>query len=163
MAGSICLQGLVRRGTSSPQYLSVPLLLRSVCQALDRAAGTDLAARFAYLFRDLPNSIPQRINPAQLRLRWAQLFCQQSTWDAVRSQLLPALEAACEQAAAGSELQDAMFRDVAISAVSCTNPSCTNLRGPQEADLLRSMQLCAKCREARYCCRWVAASVVALK
>jgi hypothetical protein len=40
---------------------------------------------------------------------------------------------------------------VAPGAPGCSNPGCCNMAGRSEAEL--PLQVCSKCRGARYCCR----------
>ena len=73
-------------------------------------------------------------------------------WRAARSQLLPGLVQQCRELAARGSEMDAVYREIAVSAIMCTNPGCANVSGCREADLAHKR--CSGCLEARYCCRW---------
>ena len=84
---------------------------------------------------------------------WRQQFSQRDAWrDVQRSGgLLPAVLEKCAAAAADRATENAMLRDIAISAVSCCRLDCPNLAGAWECEL--RLRTCGKCGEARYCSR----------
>lgn len=97
-----------------------------------------------------------------------RMFISQALWTLglapVVSLLLPPPQAAELQAvAAGNWAEVRIPNEQVISVVSllghvvvpgapgCSYPGCTNLNGRSEAEL--PLQVCSKCRGARYCCR----------
>ncbi|GAB4815660.1 hypothetical protein N2152v2_002706 [Parachlorella kessleri] len=119
------------------------LRIRAVCSALDDHAG--LLTAFSTLLGDVPSLSPDsRVgrDPLVPGGAWLARFATKQAWEQVCDQLLPALTAACESVASGSEAQqqNGIFRDVAVSAWTCCNPGCTNMAGQQETTLALSKQ-----------------------
>lgn len=113
------LQGLLRRRTTDFSYLAAPRLLRALAAALDTASGSSLCTQHAILLAGVPTNcfIAQPLEASDLRAHWGRRFQREATWHAVRAQLLPALAALCAQLTHGSEERNALFWEVALSAV----------------------------------------------
>ena len=125
-----------------------------MCVTLRKELNPPFLAQYATLLDYLPAPTMDLNNdpPAPPRAVTRPEF-----WRGVQGGLLPQVAAACRAqlaaANAASPHQDAVFRDVALSAVTCSAPGCTNLAGEREAGL--RLLACGLCGEARYCSKWV--------
>lgn len=116
------LQGFLRPDNSQLDYLAVPRLLLALATALDTAAGSSLCTQHSALLARVPAASVREQPPAaaDLQAPWGRRFKRARTWHAVHAQLLPALTALCTQLLQGSEQRNALFREVAPSAVGAT-------------------------------------------
>ena len=112
------VQGLRRSsGRSQLPYLAAPRLLRVVCATLDASSGSSLCSgQHAALLQGIPAApfTTADLRRADLRAPWARRFQRQAAYEAVRSTLLPELEALFAQLMEGSQERDGVFREVAI-------------------------------------------------
>lgn len=156
-----------------------PLLLKGACLSLDAEAGTALCSEHAALLEGVPDPASYRIlkqglehgvgedgkeyweawaaesphfqRTVALCREQAARFSQRAAWREVVRTLLPAVLGVCAAAAADRELENAVFRDIAISATTCCRPGCTNLAGGRECEV--PLSTCGACGEARFCFR----------
>jgi hypothetical protein len=147
--------------------LSTAELLAAVCTSLDASAGTHFCEDHSQLLSGAPTGVEdaRRAMAAAAaagrrgeRTHPCSKFEDPAFWRAVQRELLPRLRRGCERLAQRAQQgqqgppQDAALQEVAVAAVTCSNPGCLRLQGQRECDL--GLRRCAGCLEARYCCRW---------
>ncbi|GAB4815659.1 hypothetical protein N2152v2_002705 [Parachlorella kessleri] len=132
----LLVEGLI--GKNSRHFRKAASLLLVLGQAL--AGGHTEGLAVALVTSDLLHAAAQQ--SLLLTRDGIRRASGMKAWEEVCDQLLPALSAACKTVASGSEAQqqNGIFHDVAVSAWTCCNPSCTNMAGQQEASLALSKQ-----------------------
>jgi hypothetical protein len=136
--------------------VTLAILLRAACEALDMAEGTHLLEQHSSLLGGVLEVDPEAQGlPDELLEPWSYKWLNEpAAWREAQAALLPALEAACAPlVAGGGPLQDAIFACTALGAAGCCNaPTCTNMHGLHERQL--PLSTCAGCGEAKFCSRW---------